>query len=244
LAASNVPLPFTRREHEVVKLLSQGLSNKAIAEATSLSVRTIAEHIYQATTKAGVSTRSELAALVRQFDELEPTSNVNRPFTNGHSELPFSDAKSGREPLSNIFALVDLGLLDPLTIYHRLMAAVPAGFAPRIFVGGEFDPPTVTSPSAAGLGCRGRSRARRWPVWSLQLEAFWLNRPREARPARSSGAFVEMHGAHGMGTTDGICVCNYRRSRWRVRVVQQMDLDHHVSHETVVSTCPKVQEHR
>ena len=75
LSASNVPLPFTRREHEVAKLLSQGLSNKAIAEATSLSVRTVEGHIYQATTKAGVSSRSELSTLVRQFTELGAPTN-------------------------------------------------------------------------------------------------------------------------------------------------------------------------
>ncbi len=70
LAAAKVPLPFTRREHEIAKLLSHGLSNKDIAEATSLSIRTVEGHIYQASAKAGVSTRSELSALVQQFEQL------------------------------------------------------------------------------------------------------------------------------------------------------------------------------
>jgi DNA-binding CsgD family transcriptional regulator len=78
LAASKVPLPFTRREHEIAKLLSQGLSNKAIAEATSLSVRTIEGHVYQASSKAGVSSRSELSALVRRFNELEPLHRTSQ----------------------------------------------------------------------------------------------------------------------------------------------------------------------
>jgi DNA-binding CsgD family transcriptional regulator len=71
LAAARVPLPFTRREHEIAKLLSNGLSNRDIAAATSLSIRTVEGHIYQASAKAGVSTRSELSALVQQFGPLE-----------------------------------------------------------------------------------------------------------------------------------------------------------------------------
>jgi DNA-binding NarL/FixJ family response regulator len=71
LAAAKLPLPFTRREHEIIRLLSHGLSNKEIAEALSLSVRTVEGHVYQASTKVGISSRSELSALVRQFDEVD-----------------------------------------------------------------------------------------------------------------------------------------------------------------------------
>jgi DNA-binding CsgD family transcriptional regulator len=59
-----------RREHEIANLVARGLPNRDIAETTSLSVRTVEGHIYQASTKAGVSTRSELSALVQQFNEL------------------------------------------------------------------------------------------------------------------------------------------------------------------------------
>jgi DNA-binding NarL/FixJ family response regulator len=52
-----VPLPFTRREHEITRLLSHRLSNKEIAEALSLSVRTVEVHVYH--------------GLLRQFDEVE-----------------------------------------------------------------------------------------------------------------------------------------------------------------------------
>jgi DNA-binding NarL/FixJ family response regulator len=62
------PLPFTRREHEIATLLSAGLTNRDIAEATSLSIRTVEGHIYQAGSKAGASSRSELSTLVRQFN--------------------------------------------------------------------------------------------------------------------------------------------------------------------------------
>jgi DNA-binding CsgD family transcriptional regulator len=76
LAAAKLPLPFTRREHEITRLLSRGLSNKEIAAALSLSVRTVEGHVYQASTKVGISSRSELSALVRQFDELEAPRSV------------------------------------------------------------------------------------------------------------------------------------------------------------------------
>jgi DNA-binding CsgD family transcriptional regulator len=75
LITAQVPLPFTRREHEVANLVSRGLTNKEIAEATTLSVRTVEGHIYQASAKAGVSSRSELATLVQQFNELGDPSN-------------------------------------------------------------------------------------------------------------------------------------------------------------------------
>ncbi len=75
LAAARVPLPFTRREHEITKLLSHGLSNRHIAEATSLSIRTVEGRIYQASAKAGVSSRSDLSALVQRFNEFVTSLN-------------------------------------------------------------------------------------------------------------------------------------------------------------------------
>ena len=42
-----------------------GLSNREIAEAVSLSVRTVESHIYRASSKAGVSGRSALAEIMR-----------------------------------------------------------------------------------------------------------------------------------------------------------------------------------
>jgi DNA-binding CsgD family transcriptional regulator len=75
LAASKVPLPFTRREHEIANLVSRGLSNRDIAKATSLSIRTIEGHVYQATSKAGVSSRAELSELVQQFNDADIASD-------------------------------------------------------------------------------------------------------------------------------------------------------------------------
>ena len=75
LDAARVPLPLTRREYEIAKLVSDGLTNKEIAASTSLSVRTVEGHIYQASSKAGVTSRSELSALIQQFSERAAPTN-------------------------------------------------------------------------------------------------------------------------------------------------------------------------
>jgi DNA-binding CsgD family transcriptional regulator len=45
-------------------LLAQGLSNRAVAERLTLSVRTVESHIYRAMLKTGADSRDELAALL------------------------------------------------------------------------------------------------------------------------------------------------------------------------------------
>lgn len=57
--------PFSNREREIAVLVAQGLSNREIADAVSLSVRTVESHIYRASTKAGVSGRAGLAEMMR-----------------------------------------------------------------------------------------------------------------------------------------------------------------------------------
>jgi DNA-binding CsgD family transcriptional regulator len=57
-------LPFSGREREIVILLADGLSNRAIAERLSLSVRTVEGHVYRAMAKTGTDTREALAALL------------------------------------------------------------------------------------------------------------------------------------------------------------------------------------
>jgi DNA-binding CsgD family transcriptional regulator len=64
IAAASFAPPFTNREREIAVLVAQGLSNREIAEAVSLSVRTVESHIYRACTKAGIAGRSGLAGVV------------------------------------------------------------------------------------------------------------------------------------------------------------------------------------
>jgi DNA-binding CsgD family transcriptional regulator len=54
-------------DYEQRRLISQGLSNAEIADALTLSVRTIEGHIYRACARVGTATRTELAQLVTQF---------------------------------------------------------------------------------------------------------------------------------------------------------------------------------
>ncbi|MEO3758129.1 LuxR C-terminal-related transcriptional regulator [Mycobacterium sp. B14F4] len=64
LRRASDPLPLTEREEEIVMLLSEGLSNRAVAERLTLSVRTVESHIYRAMSKTGTTSRDELAALM------------------------------------------------------------------------------------------------------------------------------------------------------------------------------------
>jgi DNA-binding NarL/FixJ family response regulator len=45
-------------------LIGQGLSNRAVAERLTLSVRTVESHIYRAMSKTATTTRDELAAVL------------------------------------------------------------------------------------------------------------------------------------------------------------------------------------
>jgi DNA-binding NarL/FixJ family response regulator len=58
------PLPLTGREREVAVMVAAGLTNKAIAERLSISIRTVEGHIYHACTKLDVPDRTMLAHAV------------------------------------------------------------------------------------------------------------------------------------------------------------------------------------
>lgn len=65
VAAAPAAAAFSDREREIAALVEQGLSNREIAAAVSLSVRTIEGHVLRASAKAGVTGRAGLAAVVR-----------------------------------------------------------------------------------------------------------------------------------------------------------------------------------
>jgi DNA-binding CsgD family transcriptional regulator len=58
------PVPLTGREAEIVMMIGEGLSNRAVAERLTVSVRTVESHIYRAMSKTGTASRDELAALI------------------------------------------------------------------------------------------------------------------------------------------------------------------------------------
>ncbi|MBM7783378.1 helix-turn-helix transcriptional regulator [Tenggerimyces flavus] len=63
-AASDVLAALTPQELQISQLAAQGMSNNDIAAQLFLSSRTVAYHLYKAYPKLGISSRSELAALL------------------------------------------------------------------------------------------------------------------------------------------------------------------------------------
>jgi DNA-binding CsgD family transcriptional regulator len=64
LRRATEPVPLTDREREIVMLIGEGLSNRAVAERLTLSVRTVESHIYRAMAKTGTTSCDELVALI------------------------------------------------------------------------------------------------------------------------------------------------------------------------------------
>lgn len=60
------PVPLTGRQLEVAELVAADLSNKDIADRLVMSVRTVEGHVLRACRRIGVSTRAELAAIMRR----------------------------------------------------------------------------------------------------------------------------------------------------------------------------------
>jgi len=67
LRARNRQPALTRREEEVVELVAQGLTNRAIADRLGVSVRTAEGHLNHARSKLGVESRTELVRLVLRY---------------------------------------------------------------------------------------------------------------------------------------------------------------------------------
>ncbi|WP_286145666.1 helix-turn-helix transcriptional regulator [Mycobacterium sp. ENV421] len=61
------PLPLTPREREIISLVAQGLSNRQIADAMCVSVRTVEGHLYRASVRSGATNRAELWDLLREY---------------------------------------------------------------------------------------------------------------------------------------------------------------------------------
>jgi DNA-binding NarL/FixJ family response regulator len=58
---TDVEVPLTQRESEVLKQLANGLTNKEIALALSISYETVKEHVQHILRKIGVSDRTQAA---------------------------------------------------------------------------------------------------------------------------------------------------------------------------------------
>jgi two-component system nitrate/nitrite response regulator NarL len=67
--AENVLAVLTDREHEIMRLVSEGLSNKAIARRLNISDGTIKVHLHHIYQKLEINNRTVLAALAISHDE-------------------------------------------------------------------------------------------------------------------------------------------------------------------------------
>lgn len=66
---------LTEREKEILQLVSQGLSNKAIAQILSLSAGTVKVHVSNIFEKLGVSNRTEASVLALQMGLISSTED-------------------------------------------------------------------------------------------------------------------------------------------------------------------------
>jgi DNA-binding CsgD family transcriptional regulator len=66
------PLGLTRREAQILGLLSEGLRNAAIAKRLFLSTKTVDHHVSSILTKLGVPSRAEAVAMARKLSQSSP----------------------------------------------------------------------------------------------------------------------------------------------------------------------------
>jgi DNA-binding NarL/FixJ family response regulator len=66
LEMASQPLPLSPREREIASFVSQGLSNRDIADRLVVSTRTVEGHIYRACIKLDVTDREGLALVIRR----------------------------------------------------------------------------------------------------------------------------------------------------------------------------------
>lgn len=57
--------PLSAREHEIATMAAAGLTNRQIAQRVVVSERTVENHLYRVFIKLGISSRDELAAVIR-----------------------------------------------------------------------------------------------------------------------------------------------------------------------------------
>lgn len=75
-APSNWPEGLTEREREVIRLISQGLSNKDIADRLCISSITVRHHLTNIFDKLGVSNRQKLLIRAHQYGIAELTAQA------------------------------------------------------------------------------------------------------------------------------------------------------------------------
>ncbi len=75
IAEPELPIDFTPREIEILKLIGQGLDNEAIAETLVLTKRTVQNHVSNIYSKLGTSSRTEAMLFAIQHGLAEVSSS-------------------------------------------------------------------------------------------------------------------------------------------------------------------------
>ncbi|HYB48335.1 MAG TPA: LuxR family transcriptional regulator, partial [Streptosporangiaceae bacterium] len=70
LAAARSAAPLTAREHEIVRLIARGLSNRQIADELVISPATAARHVANILAKLGFSSRTQVASWAARHEPL------------------------------------------------------------------------------------------------------------------------------------------------------------------------------
>jgi DNA-binding NarL/FixJ family response regulator len=68
--------PLTERERQVLQLMSQGLSNKAVAQALNLSEGTVKVHVSSILGKLHASSRTEASIKALQAGLVSPINDI------------------------------------------------------------------------------------------------------------------------------------------------------------------------
>jgi DNA-binding NarL/FixJ family response regulator len=67
---------MTKREHEVIDLIAEGLSNKQIASRLNLATDTVKSHVHNILEKLALHTRLEIASYSHAHTDLTTTRQM------------------------------------------------------------------------------------------------------------------------------------------------------------------------
>lgn len=132
---------FSGREKQAIELLVQGKSNKQIALALNVSMRTVEFHLSNIYSKLGVTSRTEAALKLREStgSELRESTVVEIGKSADNGKIPIS---TRRIPMKNFFYIIG-GLLATALIILLAVFNVPATVADMPSATATFLPTTT-----------------------------------------------------------------------------------------------------
>jgi DNA-binding CsgD family transcriptional regulator len=133
----NAPSLLSEREKEVVELLLLGKSNKQIAAALNITIRTVEFHLSNIYNKTGVASRSEAILVLAKMQLRESTGADNkgnlRESTVEIECEAIDNAKhtiQRRIPMKNLF-MISVGLLATALLVFLLLSGNGVGLRPH-----------------------------------------------------------------------------------------------------------------